>query len=398
MANAAETPKSRKKSAAHDHDHDARARSRPRARPRPRRRAQGGEEGGQERRRRGQGARAARRGGPQRSLPVRLGKEIQEVPPRRRRAGDDRAARGARRQGAADERLAAVRAAAARAPPRRSSAPRSPSTRACRTRTSASAWPACRPATPTAPRRSCRRVLASGEGEMKKLRAKGTKDAFSQAEYQPYIRAAHALGCLAYDEERYADAVTDLERVHAVDDGSVGIEARLISAKALMKLEKPADAVALLEPATKLEGGAGRANLGLALAHFAAGAEAPARRRRWTRRWRPTPTTARRCSAASAAASTTSRARSRDRSRRRCSTRRPTATCGPTPRRSSWRRPSTKSRRRRRPRRPKAAEAAPASTARDRCRRRLALSPALSRKREREIRSGPLAPRSGGEG
>ena len=119
-------------------------------------------------------------------------------------------------------------------------------------------------------------VLAAGEGEMKKLRAKGAKDAFSQAEYQPYIRAAHALGCLAYDEERYAEAVKDLERVHGVDDGSVGIEARLIAAKALMKLEKPADAVALLEPAAKLEGGAGRANLGLALAHFATGAEAPA--------------------------------------------------------------------------------------------------------------------------
>ena len=100
-------------------------------------------------------------------------------------------------------------------------------------------------------------MLAVGEAEMTKLRAKGTKDAFSQTEYQPYIRAAHALGCLAYDEERYADAVTDLERVHAVDDGSVGIEARLIAAKALMKLEKPADAVALLEPAAKLEGGAG---------------------------------------------------------------------------------------------------------------------------------------------
>jgi len=121
-------------------------------------------------------------------------------------------------------------------------------------------------------------VLAAGEGELKQLRAKGTKDAFSQVELQPFIRAAHALGCLAYDEERYADAVTDLERVHAVDDGSVGIEARLISAKALMKLEKPADAVALLEPASKLEGGAGRANVGLALAHFAAGAEEPARK------------------------------------------------------------------------------------------------------------------------
>jgi len=121
-------------------------------------------------------------------------------------------------------------------------------------------------------------VLEVGEPEMKKLRAKGAKDAFSQAEHQPYIRAAHALGCLAYDEERYADAVKELERVHAVDDGSVGIEARLISAKALMKLEKPADVVALLEPAAKLEGGAGRANLGLALAHIVNGAEAPAKK------------------------------------------------------------------------------------------------------------------------
>ena len=121
-------------------------------------------------------------------------------------------------------------------------------------------------------------VLAAGEGQMAKLRTKGTKDAFSQTEFQPYIRAAHALGCLAYDEERFADAVTDLERVHGVDDGSVGVEARLIAAKALMKLEKPADAVALLEPAAKLEGGAGRANLGLSLAHFATGAEAPAKK------------------------------------------------------------------------------------------------------------------------
>src|SRR5262245_18061667 len=121
-------------------------------------------------------------------------------------------------------------------------------------------------------------VLAAGEGEIAKLRAKGNRNAFEQPELQPYIRAAHALGCLAYDEERYAEAVKDLERVHAVDDGSVGIEARLIAAKALMKLDKPADAVTLLEPATKLEGGEGRANLGLALAHFATGAEAPAKK------------------------------------------------------------------------------------------------------------------------
>jgi len=121
-------------------------------------------------------------------------------------------------------------------------------------------------------------VLAAGEKEMAKVREKATKDAFSQPELQPYIRAAHALGCLAYDEERFADAVTELERVHGVDDGSVGIEARLIAAKALMKLEKPADVVPLLEPAAKLEGGAGRANLGLALAHFAAGSEPKAKK------------------------------------------------------------------------------------------------------------------------
>jgi tetratricopeptide (TPR) repeat protein len=121
-------------------------------------------------------------------------------------------------------------------------------------------------------------VVAAGEKALAKVREKGTKDAFSQPELQPYIRAAHALGCLAYDEERYADAVTDLERVHAVDDGSVGIEARLIAAKSLMKLEKAADAIPLLEPATKLEGGAGRANLGLALAHIVSGAEEPAKK------------------------------------------------------------------------------------------------------------------------
>jgi hypothetical protein len=103
-------------------------------------------------------------------------------------------------------------------------------------------------------------VLAAGEGKAAELRAAGTKDAFSQPEVQPYIRAAHALGCLAYDEERYED----------------GIEARLIAAKALMKLERAADAAALLEPATKIEAGKGRAELGMALAKFSAGAEAEA--------------------------------------------------------------------------------------------------------------------------
>jgi Tfp pilus assembly protein PilF len=71
--------------------------------------------------------------------------------------------------------------------------------------------------------------------------------------------------------------VKDLARVHAIDDGSVGVEARLIAAKALMKLERPADAAELLEPAIKLDEGKGRAELGLALARFAAGDEAKAR-------------------------------------------------------------------------------------------------------------------------
>ena len=120
-------------------------------------------------------------------------------------------------------------------------------------------------------------VLAGGEAQAEKLRADGVKDAFSKPEAQPFIRAAHALGCLAYDEERYEDSVKDLARVHSIDEGNVGIEARLIAAKALMKLERPADAAALLEPATKTEEGKGRAELGTALAQFAAGEETKAR-------------------------------------------------------------------------------------------------------------------------
>jgi hypothetical protein len=120
-------------------------------------------------------------------------------------------------------------------------------------------------------------VLQNGEAGAEKLRADGVKDAFNKPEAQPYIRAAHALGCLAYDEERYEDSVKDLARVHGIDDGTVGVEARLIAAKALMKLERPADAAILLEPAAKIESGKGRAELGLALAKFAAGSEAEAR-------------------------------------------------------------------------------------------------------------------------
>jgi len=120
-------------------------------------------------------------------------------------------------------------------------------------------------------------VVAAGEKTVAKLRADKVKDAFSNTEAQPFIRAAHALGCLAYDQHRFEDAVKDLERVYEIDEGSVGTEARLIAAKALMKLERPADAVAVLEPATKSETGAGRAQLGGALAPSTPGAEAQAR-------------------------------------------------------------------------------------------------------------------------
>jgi tetratricopeptide (TPR) repeat protein len=119
-------------------------------------------------------------------------------------------------------------------------------------------------------------VMAASQERADKLRADKVTDAFTKPEAQPFIRAAHALGCLAYDQERYDDAVKDLERVYAIDAGTVGTEARLIAAKAFMKLERPADAVAVLTPAADGEGGQ-RAHAGLMLAHFAAGDEAAAR-------------------------------------------------------------------------------------------------------------------------
>jgi tetratricopeptide (TPR) repeat protein len=120
-------------------------------------------------------------------------------------------------------------------------------------------------------------VIEAGEKQAAELRTQNVKDAFTRTEIQPYIRACHAVGCLAYDQDRFADAVTDLERVYAIDEGTVGTEARLISAKALMKLEKPADAATVLEPAVKSETAGSRAQLGLALAYFVSGAEDKAR-------------------------------------------------------------------------------------------------------------------------
>lgn len=115
-------------------------------------------------------------------------------------------------------------------------------------------------------------VVLESEPTFVKLREDKVKNAFTRAELQPLIRATHALGCLAYDQERFADAFQSLERVFEVDEGPVGTEARLISAKALLKLDRAADAIRVLEPATASEAGAGRAHLGLALARFVAGA------------------------------------------------------------------------------------------------------------------------------
>jgi len=120
-------------------------------------------------------------------------------------------------------------------------------------------------------------VAQAGSAGADELRSKNVKDAFTRAEAQPFIRACHALGCLAYDQERYADAARELERVYSIDEGNVGSEARLIAAKAFMKQEKPAEAAAVLEPAVAHETIAGRAKLGLALALFSQGKEEEAR-------------------------------------------------------------------------------------------------------------------------
>jgi tetratricopeptide (TPR) repeat protein len=128
-----------------------------------------------------------------------------------------------------------------------------------------------------AARKEFSEVLRVSEKLAAELRESGAKDAFSRKEAQAYLRASHALGCLAFDQERYQDALVDLERVYAVDQGAVGTEARLIAGAALLKLKRPADAVPVLEVASKSEAGAGRALLSLGLAQFAAGDQASAR-------------------------------------------------------------------------------------------------------------------------
>jgi len=120
-------------------------------------------------------------------------------------------------------------------------------------------------------------VVKESESTFQKLRDEKVKDAFTRVDAQPMIRAAHALGCLAYDQDRFDDAFGELERVFSIDEGPVGTEARLIAGKALMKQKKAGDVIAVLEPAIKAETGGGRAQMGLALAHFSSGSEEKAK-------------------------------------------------------------------------------------------------------------------------
>jgi tetratricopeptide (TPR) repeat protein len=112
-------------------------------------------------------------------------------------------------------------------------------------------------------------VVKLSEGTAANLAKEGVKDAFSRKEAQAYIRASHALGCLSYDQERYDEALESLARVYTLDEGTVGTEARLIAAKTLMKLNRPAEAIGVLDEAARAEAAGPRAHLGLALAHFA---------------------------------------------------------------------------------------------------------------------------------
>lgn len=119
-------------------------------------------------------------------------------------------------------------------------------------------------------------VLRAGEGVLADLAKQKVTDAFNRKEAQPFLRAAHALGCLAYDKERFEDCVSDLAKVYGIDTGPLGSEARLVAGKALVKLKRIADAKAVLEPAVAAEGGGARAQMGLALCHFLDGDQAKA--------------------------------------------------------------------------------------------------------------------------
>jgi tetratricopeptide (TPR) repeat protein len=120
-------------------------------------------------------------------------------------------------------------------------------------------------------------VVKAGEGVLGELAQQHVTDAFTRREAQPFLRAAHALGCLAYDKERYEDCVSDLTRVYGIDAGALGSEARLVAGKALLKLKRITDAIAVLEPVA-VEASGARAHMGLALCHFLGGDQARARK------------------------------------------------------------------------------------------------------------------------
>jgi tetratricopeptide (TPR) repeat protein len=121
------------------------------------------------------------------------------------------------------------------------------------------------------------KVVSEKQALLEELKSQGVTDGFNRKEAQPILRACHALGCLAFDEERYDDALVDLSRVYGVDAGPVGTEARLIAGKTLVKQGKPAEAIPVLQPAASSTSAPGRAHMGLALAHFLAGDQAAAR-------------------------------------------------------------------------------------------------------------------------
>jgi len=125
-------------------------------------------------------------------------------------------------------------------------------------------------------RKELSEVIKLSEPLAASLAKEGVKDAFSRKEAQAYIRASHALGCLSYDQEKYDEALEALGRVYAVDEGTVGIEARLIAAKTYVKMGKAAESIPVLEPISKNDEAGSRAHLGLALAHFATGDKAKA--------------------------------------------------------------------------------------------------------------------------
>jgi Flp pilus assembly protein TadD len=125
-------------------------------------------------------------------------------------------------------------------------------------------------------RQEFRHVQRVTEAVAAELRAAGAKDGFTRKESQALVRSCHALGCLAFDEKKYEEALGELERVYAIDEGAVGTEARLIAGIALVKLSRAGEAVPVLEVAAKSEAGAGRAAMSLALAHLLAGNRAGA--------------------------------------------------------------------------------------------------------------------------